>query len=218
MKKWKLILIAVITAVILICISAFAIFHFYIVPRYIEPMLKTAADILKDDEIQAEISQAAREFAQKGLIDNKLVDDYENRIKPKSGNEQDSAQENKQDTSQNGLSGSAENSVGAKNIKVQDGEEKKYSYGKKNTEASLPDAGSGALNDDEQRLFDKVKSEVSSKDLSRAYEIIGKLDMSQVRSLLSDRAALKQYVKSVLSEEEYSEAIELYLKYAYLIQ
>ena len=229
MKRWKLILVSVIIILVFIFVSAFSIFHFYIVPRYIEPMLKTAADILNDEEIQTEISQAAKEFAQKGLIDEKLVEDYaDNLQKSKSDTQQtdDAGQssdvtDTDADSSQSVESVNAQNSVGAKNVKVQDGEEKRYTYGnsgKNSAETKTPDADMGKLSNSEQKLYDRVKSEVSSKDMSRGYELLAKLDMGQVRSLLSNRAELKKYIKSVLSEAEYSEAIELYLKYAYLLQ
>jgi hypothetical protein len=220
LKKWKLVLGAVILAIVLIAAGGFAVFRLYLVPHYIEPMLETMSGILKDEEIQAEISEAAKDLAQKGLIDSKLVDDYINSIQKPEDDSEESETENSNTNSDSYYD--EENSVGAKNIKVQDGEEKKYGYG--NSSNSLKESHqadndvSNLLSESEKNLYDRIKSKVDAKDLSRAYELLDKIDMSRVRDLLSDRAALKEYITSVLSEEEYSEAMELYLKYAYLIQ
>lgn len=220
LKRWKLVLAAVISAIIIIAAGAFAVFHFYVVPRYIEPVLETLSGILNDEEVQEEISEAAKELSEKGLIDSKLVDDYINSIKKPENTNEDSEIENSNINDDSYYD--EENSVGAKNIKVQDGEEKKYGYGNSSNsskESHQADRDvSDLLSESEKNLYDRIKSEVDAKDLSRAYELLDKIDMSHVRSLLSDRAALKEYITSVLSEEEYSEAMELYLKYAYLIQ
>lgn len=217
LKKWKLVLGAVVLAIVLIAVGGFAVFRLYLVPRYIEPMLETMSGILNDEEVQTEISEAAKELAQKGLIDSKLVDDYINSIKKPEDPGDDSESENSNSNSDSYYD--EENSVGAKNIKVQDGEEKKYGYGNSSKESHKADSDVlDSLSESEKNLYDRIKSEVDAKDLARAYELFDKIDMNRVRGLISDRAALKEYITSVLSEEEYSEAMELYLKYAYLIQ
>ena len=71
---------------------------------------------------------------------------------------------------------------------------------------------------DTSNLYERVKSQVEAEDLKRGYEFLGKLDMSKIRSLASDRAELKKYIKNTLTEDEYAELIGLYIKYSYLLK
>lgn len=225
MKKWKLVLISILAGLALLVAAGVSLFHFYILPRYIEPMFETAARILNDEEVKQEISEMAQELSQKGLIDARLDEKYINSVSKMEddGSFDVAAQaENGEDSREDSVREEyqSQNSVGAKNVKIQDGEEKKYSYSK--SSSSKTDTPSQisteSMSAGEKVLFERFKSEVSAKDMARIYEIYSKIDMNKVRSLLSNRAALKAYIQSALSETEYSDALELYLKYSYLIK
>ena len=230
MKKWKVILISVIGFAVILVAGIAAVFHFYAVPRYVEPLLETVAAVLNDTGVQKEISETAQEMADKGMLDSLLVEEYVKSVQKTSEENDKDIEENtaasepeSEENRQSIIEPSGSNSVGAKNVQVVEDGGKTHTYGKKKDEQiPKPDASgdnlTGNLSAGTQRLYDRLKSEVSAKDWARAYEIAAKFDMSRVRSLLSDRAELKKYVQSVLTEDEYSECMGLYLKYAHLLK
>lgn len=221
MKKWKVILISVIGFAAALVAGIVAVFHYYAVPRYVEPLLETVASVLNDTGVQKEISETAQEMADKGMLDSKLVEEYIKSIQQPDTAEDDADSE-KTDTAekeQTAEPSGGSNSVGAKKVQVVDGSGKTHTYGKKkDNQTSKSDTSGNSLSGSTQRIYDNLKSEVSAKDWARAYELASKFDMSKVRSLISDRAELKKYVQSVLTEAEYSECMGLYLKYAYLLK
>lgn len=226
MKKWQIILISIITGLIALSVAGFCIFKFYIVPQYIDPMLRAAVQILNDEDIQEEISEAAREMADRGLLDVKLVDDYSQTVNNRKKSAADKAEaENADDKSEtDNVEYIEKNSVGASNIKVQE-DEKKYSYSNPSSAKVKPSVNTKTDDNisfdfdsnDEDSMLEKLSTEISSKDMARLYAISSKIDRAKVKSLSSDRKALKEYIKSVLSEEEYAEGMELYMKYAHLM-
>lgn len=224
MKKWKVILISVIGFAAVLVAGIVAVFHYYAVPRYVEPLLETVASVLNDTGVQKEISETAQEMADNGMLDSKLVEEYIKSIQQPDTAEDDADSE-KTDTAekeQTAEPSGGSNSVGAKNVQVVDGSGKTHTYGKKKdnqtSKSDTSDTSGNSLSGSTQRIYDNLKSEVSAKDWVRAYELASKFDMSKVRSLMSDRAELKKYVQSVLTEAEYSECMGLYLKYAYLLK
>ncbi len=217
MKKWQKILIGAVTAAAVLAAGAAIIFKTVVVPKYIEPILETAALVLNDDDVKKDIAALAEEYAKKGLIDKNLVEKYMSENNIGSENTQKNSETEKTDTQ---AAESGVNGVGGKTVKTGETEGKKYTYGKK--EKHLPEqataSGTEKVSDSERSIYERAMSEVEPSDRARAYELASKLDMGKVRSLISDRAALKEYIASALTEEEYSEAVSLYLKYSYLLK
>ena len=202
MKKWKKVLIIIVSVIVLSAGAALSVYHFYIVPKYIEPMLETAAYILNDDSVKDEISQIAEELRQKGLLDDELVSEFVA--------ENAAVQATPEPTP-----GQAE----PQNTETTEKTGRKYSYGKKkNTTQEEAEQATPKPSVDTSNLYERVKSQVEAEDLKRGYEFLGKLDMSKIRSLASDRAELKKYIKNTLTEDEYAELIGLYIKYSFLLK
>ena len=208
MKKWKTVLIIIVSVIVLSAGAAFSVYHFYVVPKYIEPMLETAAYILNDDSVKDEISQIAEELRQKGLLDDELVSEFVA--------ENAAVQATPEPTPDAGQSAEPQNTETAETTETTG---RKYSYGKKNN-ATKEEAEKVTPKPsvDTSNLYERVKSQVEPEDLKRGYEFLGKLDMSKIRSLASDRAELKKYIKNTLTEDEYAELIGLYIKYSYLLK
>ena len=205
MKKWKIVLIIIVSVIVLSAGAAFSVYHFYVVPKYIEPMLETAAHILNDDSVKDEISQIAEELRQKGLLDDELVSEFVA--------ENAAAQATPEPTPD------AEQPAEPQNTETTETTGRKYSYGKKNnTTQAEAEKTTPKPSVDTSNLYERVKSQVEAEDLKRGYEFLGKLDMSKIRSLASDRAELKKYIKNTLTEDEYAELIGLYIKYSYLLK
>lgn len=207
MKKWKVILTAGISVIVLAVAGSVGIYHYYIVPKYIEPMLETAVYILNDNSVKDEISQIAEELREQGLLEAEAVNEFIDTVKEGRSAEETQPEE-----------------IPPEEITSPQDSGRKYSYGKKKektsetekAEKSEVQTASGASSGTED-LYERVKSQVSSEDLKKGYAFLGKLDMGTVRSLLSDRAALKKYIRNTLTSEEYAELIELYIKYSYLL-
>ena len=216
MKKLQKILIGAVTAAAVLAAGAAIIFKTVVVPKYIEPILETAALVLNDDDVKKDIAALAEEYAKKGLIDKNLVEKYMSENNIGSENTQKNSETEKTDIQ---VTESGVNGVGGKTVKTSETDGKKYTYGKK--EKHLPEQT--AASDTVKTavggsIYERAMSEVEPSDKARAYELAAKLDMGKVRSLISDRTALKEYIASVLTEEEYSEAVSLYLKYSYLLK
>lgn len=67
--------------------------------------------------------------------------------------------------------------------------------------------------------YQRILNEASKDEISLGTSIISKISMAKVNELRKsgDTAALKAYIKSVLSPSEISEALKLYNKYKHLL-
>ena len=71
----------------------------------------------------------------------------------------------------------------------------------------------------QEPLIDKVKGAMTTDEFSFAMSMYGKVDVGYVLSNINtDRAAVKKYIKSVLSSEEISKSLAIYNKYSYLLK
>ena len=163
-------------------------------------VLETAAYILNDDSVKDEISKIAEELREQGLLDEKLVSEFVSTIK-------------------NGESTEAEEAPPRSETEQPEGTGRKYSYGKKqeDTTDKKPERATPKPQTDAESLYERIKKQVAAEDLKKGYEFLGKLDLSKIRSLVSNRAELKKYIRNTLTDEEYAELIELYIKYSYLL-
>ncbi len=67
--------------------------------------------------------------------------------------------------------------------------------------------------------YERIVNEASKEEVSQGAAIMSKINMSKVNELRKsgDTAALKAYIKSVLSSSEISAALRLYNKYKHLL-
>lgn len=214
MKRWKIILISVISALAIIIGGGVCIFHFFVVPRYVDPLLKTAAQLLDDEDVRREISALAQEFTDKGLLDDELLKQYLDAYGDLVQKDNAKAQKSP---------GSDKNSMSANDIQVNENVSgKRYSYGKKKPSNSLVEVeektDTTTTSEFEKSLYQRIMKNVSQEDLARGYELAAKFDIEKVRSLIHNRKALKEYVRSVLTESEYAEVVGFYLKYSYILE
>lgn len=230
MKKWKKVLIVIISVIALAAAAAASVYHFYIVPKLIEPVLETAAYILNDSTVKKEISDIAAELKEQGLLDAETVNEFIGMVQAEEAARQESEAPKTEPTDspepQNEDEPQAEPEEPAI-TPVPTEPERKYSYGKKNDTASSEKAEKTENTKTEttppksqtitDSLYERIKSEVSPEDLKIGYSYLNKLDLGTIRSLISNRSELKKYIKSNLTEEEYAMLISLYLKYSYLL-
>ena len=216
MKRWKIILISVILALLLLGGGGICVYRFFIVPRYLEPLLQTAVTILESEEVQKEISSLVKDFSDQGLLDEELLKQYLSLYEKKN---KDTTPDTSNEPSQK-TNTPSENSVGAKNIKVQENDSgTRYSYSNNTPSTNLitPEESktSGLVS---KSLYQRIKENVAPEDLNRGYQLAAKFNISKVQSLMSNREELKKYVRSVLTDSEYSEVVAFYIKYSYLLE
>lgn len=81
MSLTKRILLIAATAIVVLAIGGMSVYKFVIVPKYIEPVLNSASEMLKDSEIQDTITDIAHDLADKGVIDNETLKNYMRKAK-----------------------------------------------------------------------------------------------------------------------------------------
>ncbi len=68
-------------------------------------------------------------------------------------------------------------------------------------------------------LMDRVKAAMTAEEFAFAMSMYGKIDTGYVLSYMyTDRAAVKKYIKSVLTSDEISRSLAIYNKYSYLLK
>lgn len=68
MKKIKIILVAVITAVIILAAAGVGIYKFYLVPNYIEPALVKVTEVMEDDEFSTDYKADKKALYDQGKL------------------------------------------------------------------------------------------------------------------------------------------------------
>lgn len=76
----KKIIICAVAAIGVLSGGAYIVYSKYIVPKYIEPVLETTADMLKDSDIQEALSGFAEELVANGSLDKETLKAYEKNI------------------------------------------------------------------------------------------------------------------------------------------
>ena len=80
MELWKKILLVAGTLLIVLGISGYCVYKYYIIPNHIEPMLHLASDALKDPANQDALSELANELVNEGALSRSTAKEYIRRI------------------------------------------------------------------------------------------------------------------------------------------
>ncbi len=269
MSLWKKILLIAGGVIALLVIGGVSLYKFVIVPKYIEPVLVSAATALKDSEVQDAIAEIGADLADRGVIDENTLRNYMRKARKYTSAEQGSTTSSSRldsndmlsqtdgisdntgtDTKNSGdettiQSQSAKSSLGIKNIKtaertdaearvnesysqkfnsdrVSDMEmenENAYTFDKSNTEELTPEAQKAISDTRAKKLYDKIMGAMSLHERTVFFSVVEKADTDKLMTLYknSDREGAKEYLQSVLSGNEYSEAVEIFFKYAPLL-
>lgn len=268
MSLGKKILLIVGGVLIALIIAGLSIYNFIIVPKYIEPVLTSASELLKDSEIQETLTTLAEDLADQGVIDNTTLKNYMKKAKKYSKNTDIYSMQNTDEKDAAAQSGSRITTTGSgsksssvvsstksslgitevrsmdeeddlkENAKINQSYSKKFSedniYSLEQADDEMEYSLDSAVTDEKaaelevkeaigssraSRLYDKIIKAMSAKERSVFFSVIGKADTNTLISLYqtSDRAGAKQYLQSILDNGEYSEAVEIFFKYAPLL-
>lgn len=80
MELWKRIIIGAGALLIILGISGYCVYKYYIIPNHIEPMLHIASDALKDPTNQAALSDLANELVEEGALSRSTAKEYIRKI------------------------------------------------------------------------------------------------------------------------------------------
>lgn len=253
----KIILIAV-AAVAALTVGGMSVYKFIIVPKYIEPLLDSAAEMMKDDDVRDTVTSIAEDLADRGVLDEntfreymKKSRQYENSSKmsdtlaedmPVSGerintssvyDENDSEEEKESLDSSLGIERARVlEKSDTSEARVNESYSKRFNENNSNEE-SLTENDRYTLNDAVEgekisktdnssknrasRLYDKIVGAMSASERKVFFGVIGKADTNKLLELRSDKQGAKEYLQSILDNDEYAKAVEIFYKYAPLL-
>lgn len=243
MKKWHIGLIAGVLAAALLWLAGTMIYKMYITPKFIEPIIEEITDYLQDDEVLDSLYEEAVNLHEEGVIDDKT---YTNFVKAYNDYNRDDVEyaksilaekerENDLDSENTGNSVSARyasSKVGAEIIKEKDGDGGKADvrYSDERTsdriqsedvitaERIIEEAAADKTPEPQtiNSVYEKLKANMTASEFSTFTKIMSKLDVNTLKQYISDKEGLKVYLHSRLTDEEYTNAVQLGYKYVYL--
>ena len=80
MELWKKIMIGVASLLVILGISGYCVYKYYIIPKHIEPMLHIASDALKDPSNQEALADLANELVEEGALNRSTAKEYIRKI------------------------------------------------------------------------------------------------------------------------------------------
>ena len=248
MKKWKVIVISVAAVAAVLAVGGSLFYNYYIVPKYINPLVDRVSTYLKDDKVIEELYDEAERLHEDGVIEDDTYSDFMRAYKKHESNNEESAKEvleaaDEEDYEEEENADSsvtaryASNKVGVEIIKTNDGSSTgksnmTYSSERTSDRVKAEDVveAEKVLDNTEEPVVDEndsvdkqvesgyeiLKNNMSSDEYSAFVSIMRKLDIDTLMSYASDKEQLKAYLHSRLTDEEYSNIVNLGYKYAYL--
>ncbi len=243
MKKWYLGIIAGIAVAVILGLSGMLIYKFYITPKFLQPIVEEISDYLQDSDVLDSLYDEAVNLHDDGVIDDETYanfvrmyndyyrDDveYAKKILEEKDNEKNLDSEN---LSSSVSARYASNKVGAEIIREKDGSggkaDVRYSDERTSDRIQSEDiiTAEKVLEQSETEetetpttvasVYEKLKSKMTASEFSTFTKIMSKLNLNTLKTYASDKEGLKQYLHSRLSDEEYSNAVQLGYKYVYL--
>ncbi|MDD6484233.1 MAG: hypothetical protein PUF72_06645 [Clostridiales bacterium] len=241
----KKIVICAAAAVAVISLSGYLIYSKYIVPTYIEPVLETTANLLKDTDVQKAITDVAKELVDNGTLDKNTLKIYERNVSkyidpqvPEAAPAREDEPSSEEETSDANtlVVSSSKSELGIVSVntnpavsgtagqklsdKFRENAEEEIDLEKVTYEMGQEDE---TVETGEEKnaseLYNKIISVMSSHERSVFYSVVWRADINTLKSIYSsgDKAAAKEYLHSILSDSEYEEAVSIFFKYAYLL-
>lgn len=194
MKKWQIIIISVVCAVAALIIGGVSFYRYYIVPKYLEPVVNKVSEYLSDDEVLEDLYSQAERLHEDGILDDETYVDFIQAYKKHNISNEDVARsilESKENEDEKTSSGEssittryASNKVGVEIIKTNDGEE----------------AGKSSIRYSSERTSDRIKAE----DIVEAEKIISEEDAQPTISPEKEVISAYEKLKSNMTSDEFS--------------
>lgn len=244
MKKWHIIVGASVLVVAILVVIGVVTYKYFILPKYIAPVVEQVSDYLKDDDFIVALYDEAVTLHDEGVMDDAIYSNflraYSEYFRDDEAYARDILQVKEENTNPVNEGNSlktkyASHKVGVEIIKVNDGESSGKSdvnYSDERTsnrvraediveaEKIISEAENGAeatpTPDIIKTAYEKLRSRMIAGDFSLFTKIMAKLDINTLMSFTSDKEGLKNYLHSRLTDEEYSNIINLGYKYVHV--
>ncbi len=203
-KILKRVLIGIVIAAAAVFLAAYLAVHFVIVPKYNENAGITE-DGGKREITDSDVFDMAKYFTDQQFVDNlKNIDTETAKAVLEVMTELD--------IEAGGDGGVSESNQPDKKPSAND---EKNGSTAGNQAPSQPDAEP----EKKQSAYERIMSSADADEISKGLAIIKKVDMAKINSLRRQgkSAELKQYLSSVLTQEEISVSLKLYNKYKHLL-
>lgn len=244
MKKWHIVLIASFLSVALIVVCGIMVYKYYILPRYIEPIVEEIGEYIKQDEVLDKLYDEAVILHDEGIIEDET---YSRFVRAYNNHKRDDVEyaqnvleaHEAQDTldSQNDSISTkyASYKVGVETIRINDTNENgkadvRYSDERTSDRIKAEDVVEAekiieeAENNEEttatpdvvKSAYEKLRANMTAEEFSYFTKIMRKLDVDTLKTFLSDKEGLKAYLHENLTDDEYARSVNLGYKYIYI--
>lgn len=246
MKKWQKITGISLAIVMIIAAAGFMVYRFYIVPKYMDPLIKKFSVYIQDDQVLDSLYASAADLHDSGVLSDSIYTKFVTAYNKRNRDDieyahnildGDSADASDSSSTTSSLSAKyASNKVGIEIIQTNDegsGGKSTSTYSSSRTsertraedrleaEKILDEAAADATEKpelDEEAAYKRLKDNMTSSEYSTLISVMAKLDKNVLKSFLNnkDKEGLKEYLHSKLNNDEYKKIVNLGYKYAYL--
>ncbi|HIT84529.1 MAG TPA: hypothetical protein IAA60_01355 [Candidatus Ornithomonoglobus intestinigallinarum] len=263
MTLWKKIVLLVIAAAAVIAAGGAAVYNWIIVPKYIEPVIASASEALRDEDVQDVLTDVAQDLVRRGVIDETTFNNYmrqaekytaETETERETGGRDRTSIPSAEPQTDGGTDAvddtmiqaqTARSSLGVANVRTSedaDGEAKindsyskrfgteereaderrqeeeieRYTLDQESAEELDPSVQEALDETRAKRIYDRIMAAMSAHEKAVFWSVMGQTDADTLLSLYQtgDESGAKEYLRSVLSDDEYSEAVAIFFKYA----
>lgn len=241
MKKWHVVLVVSFLAVVLLTVSGVLVYKYYLMPKYIEPIVEDISEYVKQEEVLDKLYDEAVVLHDDGVIEDEIYSKFVRAYNTFKRDDVEYAQnvleehqsQDTLDAKNNSLSTKyASYKVGVETIQTNDtGENGKADvrYSDERTsdrikaedvveaEKIIEEADKETPTPDAVKsAYEKLRTHMTAEEFSFFTKIMRKLDVDTLKTFLSDKEGLKAYLHENLTDEEYSKSVNLGYKYIYI--
>ncbi len=244
MKKWHILTGVSLLVVTILIVVISLVYNYFLLPRYIEPVVEDVSQYLQDDSVLNKLYDEAVRLHDEGIMDDFTFTSFLRAYSEHFRNDDEYADRilAQKDVYTNPINEEtalktkyASHKVGIEIIKVNDGEgtgnaDVKYSDERTSNRVKAEDyvkAEEIVANregtqqptespDVVKSAYEKLKGRMTAAEFSRFTKIMAKLNIETLKTYISDKEGLKAYLHSELSDEEYKEIVNLGYKYVYV--
>ena len=242
MKKWQIAAISAAAVVVALIVGGSFIYKYYIIPKYIEPVVNKVSEYLQDDDVIETMYDQAVKLHDEGVMDDEVYNKFINAYKSRYTDEETEARQvlrekETQDERINRESSTlsakyASNKVGVEMVQTNDGESlggatRRYSSERTSDRIKAEDVveAQKIVTETEKpteepdmvkSAYAKLKENMTSDEYADFVAIMRKLDIETLKTYINDKEGLKEYLHSNLNDDEYKRIVNLGYKYVNL--
>lgn len=206
MKKWQIFAVAALAVVIALVAGGSALYKYYIVPTYLEPVVNQISEYLQDDDVIEELYDHALRLHDEGVMDDETYDEfitaYRSRMKNDEDRKEDEARALLESTdSPEGQVTSEKSSLSAK-----------YASSKVGVELVQTNDGYSSGSSSKRYSTERTSDRIKAEDIVEAEKIIAGGDEEAEKEENTEEDMIKSAyakLKENMTSGEYSDFISI---------